>query len=112
MRPTKPKKDIFFKMYVKEMTSILLDKFEHISQVKQFGIMLKRVNKTDMTWASYDAEHEAIRNLVKNSAGEKLSKITIKKNVSFYVKVGLLLRLSRGVYKINPEYVKFGEDGE
>lgn len=104
------KADLYYKMMINVKNHTFLDLFQHISQVKQFNVMLSRVNKKEMIWTSHDAEHKAVGELVRTSEGKQLSKITVKRNVSHFVEVGLLLKITRGVYKVNPEYIAFGKD--
>ena len=91
------------KMKVLEGTTTWIAKCEHIGQAKLFGYILATFNRTTGEWSNTKAARTAIHQLYgieESTAYTYLTKL---------VKVGLLVKSGRGHYKVNSDYISYGE---
>lgn len=80
-----------------------LDRFQHLSEVRIFKEILKGLNKEDMTWAHTRSTRLQIIRKV------HISEIGFKTRLTSMVKSKLLIRIGRGLYKVNDVDITFTE---
>ena len=89
-------------MYVMEGTTSYIHKCSQIGEAKLFGYILATYNKTDSIWTNTKTKREAAMQLY------ELKESTIFQYLKLLVASGLLIKMGRSEYKVNPEYIEFG----
>jgi len=82
------------------------DKLSNLTQVRVYKAIVFNCNKTTLKWGHSEEERLRI------SASLNISEITFKRALQGIVKSRLLVKLGRGSYQVNPEYVTYGNHGE
>lgn len=78
------------------------DLLSNLTQVKVFKEIILTINKEDLKWTHTKEERERI------STKLKTSEVTFKRALHGIVESGLMHKLGRGCYQINPSYVSYG----
>ena len=102
------KTQMFFKMIVTKDGTIL-DKFERLSEARLLSIILRRMDITTLQWVYNKEEYKIISEELEKT-DRYLSEPTVKGILTGFVKLGILIRVVRGLYRVNNEYIDFGSD--
>lgn len=98
----KPKKRFYqFVMNEKSNDVKLLEKCQHIGEVKLFNHILRSMNITTMTWYNTKQTRAIARDLLK--LGDSTIALYLK-NLESY---GILKNPAKSIYVINEEYLQF-----
>lgn len=90
------------KAYVQEDGMIWVSKCTHMGEVRLFNYILATFNRHDATWANTRQRRLAIKQL------HGLEESTIFNYLKLLTKSKLLIKMGKGEYKVNAEYVEFG----
>lgn len=90
----------------------ILSKFEHLTEIKIFDKILTRANPDTLEWTHTKEERETICAKItipdsnRKSGYRTLSEISFKKHISKMVKNDILVKKSKGIYKINKTLIE------
>lgn len=75
----------------------------HLGEAKLFGYILATINVSDYTWTIDAEKRTAIKLLI------KIEKTTVQNYLKLLCKNGLLHKVSQGKYRINDEFISYGD---
>lgn len=94
----------FYKMKVEGGKRTFLDLCDHLSEARMISYALSTlVNRSTMDF------YINSENRTRMAAACGISELTVNRNLTKLVGKDLLLRVSRGVYRFNPEYIDYGQ---
>lgn len=87
----------------KHTLSTLFSKFSHIGEVKLFEYIIVHLDKNTMRWDYNDTKAALIESNL------QLAKSSQFRYLKSMVSNGILTRLQKGVYQVNPEWMEYGK---
>lgn len=97
----------FYKMGIVKVgfkDTTLLDMCKHIGEVKLFGYIVSKMNKESLDFVSNEKVKDDILKEL------DLSRDTVNRYLSNLCEYKLLIKLSRGYYRVNKRYLSFIDD--
>jgi len=82
------------------------DRLSNMTQVRVFKEIVNACNKDNLKWAHTQVERERISHKL------NISEITFKRTLQGITNSRLIIRIGRGVYQLNPDYITYGQHGE
>ncbi len=90
------------KMMMMEGTDSWVMRCEQIGEAKLFSYILSTYNQNDASWTMTVERLAAIKKLI------GIEKASVYNYLKHLVKAGLLLKTGRGHYKVNEQFVSYG----
>lgn len=84
------------------MNTTILDKCQHLSEVKILSEILKTYNRETLAWTHTRSTRMAICEIL------QMSEISFKVRLNNMHKNGILVKVDRGLYKVNEEFISYG----
>lgn len=89
-------------MNILDGTSSWISQCKHIGEAKLFGYILSTFNRTDGSWTNTSQKRMAVEQLL------HIKQATQFNYLKSMTQSGLLVKMSRGEYHVNREYIEFG----